>query len=135
MRLPVAVFFAVMSVTRAPFGTLPGGAAVAAFTLRNANGVQVRAMTYGATIVSIRTPDRAGHVDDVVLGFDALDDYLVKARYFGTVVGRYGNRIAQGRLTLDGTPIQLTGTSPLTKNQGVRISRVHAGLKARGILA
>ena len=107
MRLPLAVFFAAMTVTRAPFGTLPGGAAVEAFTLRNANGVEVRAITYGATIVSVRVPDRAGRLDDVVLGFDHLDDYLTRARYFGSIVGRYGNRIRDGRFTLDGATIRL----------------------------
>src|SRR3954469_640898 len=110
-----------MTVTRAPFGTLPGGAAVAAFTLRNANGLEVRAVTYGATIVSIRTPDRSGHVDDVVLGFDAIDDYLTRARYFGSAVGRYGNRIAHGRFVLDGSTIQLA------TNNGV--NHLHGGVK------
>jgi hypothetical protein len=83
-----------MTVARAPFGTLPGGAAVEVFTLVNGRGAEIRAMTYGATIISVRVPDRAGRVDDVVLGFDNLDDYLTKARYFGTIVGRYGNRLA-----------------------------------------
>lgn len=96
-----------MTVTRAPFGTLPGGQAVGRFTLRNANGVEVSAISYGATVISIRTPDRTGHVDDVVLGFDGIDDYLTKARYFGSVVGRYGNRIANGRFTLDGSTFRL----------------------------
>ena len=121
MRLLLAVLVAAMPVTRAPFGTLPGGAAVEVFTLRNANGMEVRAMSYGATIVSIRTPDRAGRFDDVVLGFDALGDYLTKARYFGTVVGRYGNRIGQGRFTLDGSTIQLT------INNGA--NHLHGGVK------
>src|SRR3954453_19376637 len=110
-----------MTVTRAPFGTLPGGAGVAACTLRNANGLEVRAVTYGATIVSIRTPDRSGHVDDVVLGFDAIDDYLTRARYFGSAVGRYGNRIAHGRFVLDGSTIQLA------TNNGV--NHLHGGVK------
>ena len=111
MRLLAAVFLAAMTVTRAPFGVLPGGDAVEVFTLRTADGVEVRAMSYGATIVSVRTPDRTGRLDDIVLGFDALDDYLTKARYFGTVVGRYGNRIGRGRFTLDGASIQLTANN------------------------
>ena len=111
MRLPVAVFFAAMTATRAPFGVLPGGAAVEAYTLRNANGIEVRAIAYGATIISVRAPDRTGRVDDVVLGFDTLDDYLTKARYFGAIVGRYGNRIASGRFTLDGSTIQLAANN------------------------
>jgi len=95
-------------MTRQPFGLLPGGGGVDVYTFTNANGVQARAMTYGATVVSIRTPDRLGQFEDVVLGFDTFDDYLTRARYFGSIVGRYGNRIAGGRLILDGTTIQLT---------------------------
>jgi len=121
VRLPVAVFLAAMTVIRAPFGTLPGGTAVEVFTLTNGHGVEVRAMTYGATIISVRVPDRAGRMDDVVLGFDNLDDYLTKGRYFGTIVGRYGNRIGNGRFTLDGSTIQLTA------NNGV--NHLHGGAK------
>jgi aldose 1-epimerase len=102
-----AVGLFAMAVTRAPFGALPGGAAVELFAFHNANGVEVRAISYGATVVSIRTPNRRGVVDDVVLGFDALPDYLTKARYFGSVVGRYGNRIGHGRFALDGATFQL----------------------------
>jgi len=68
-------------------------------------------MSYGATIMSVRTPDRTGRLDDIVLGFDTLDAYLAKSRYFCTVVGRYGNRIAGGRFMLDGGAIQLTTNS------------------------
>jgi aldose 1-epimerase len=120
VRLLVAVFFA-MTVTRAPFGALPGGHSVEVYSFGNANGVEVRVMTYGATIVSVRAPDRSGRVDDVVLGFDNLDDYLVKARYFGTIVGRYGNRIGKGSFALDGSVIQLT------TNNGA--NHLHGGVK------
>ncbi len=64
-------------------------------------------MTYGAIIASIRVPDKNGHVDDIVLGYDSLAGYLTSAPYFGAVVGRYGNRIAKGRFTLDGHAYQL----------------------------
>jgi aldose 1-epimerase len=84
-------------VTRAPFGKLPDGTAIESFTLRNAHGIEVRAITYGAIIVSLRVPDRAGRFGDVVLGNDDLAGYLDKPAYFGAVVGRYGNRIAAGR--------------------------------------
>jgi aldose 1-epimerase len=89
------------------FGRTPEGQAVELFTFRNSNGVQVRAMTYGAVIVSITAPDRTGALDDIVLGFDTLEPYLTKSPYFGAVVGRYGNRIANGRFTLDGAAYQL----------------------------
>ena len=96
-----------LSVTRAPFGELPDGRAVELFTLANAHGIEVRAMTYGAIITSIRTPDRRGRVEDVVLGFDSLPGYLGGSPYFGAVVGRYANRIAGGRFTLEGVTYQL----------------------------
>jgi aldose 1-epimerase len=94
-------------VAREAFGATLDGEAVDAFTLTNARGLEVRAITYGGTIISIRAPDRAGRVDDVVLGFDALDGYLTDSSYFGGIVGRYSNRIACGRFTLDGTSYQL----------------------------
>jgi aldose 1-epimerase len=75
-------------------------------TLTN-GAVEVTAIAYGAILTSIRTPDRDGRLADIALGFDTLDDYLTRNRYFGAVVGRYGNRIAHGRFTLDGRLIQL----------------------------
>jgi aldose 1-epimerase len=108
-------------VTRAPFGKLPDGTAVEAFTLRNAHGVEVRAITYGAIITSLRVPDRAGRFDDVVLGHDTLAGYVEKPAYFGAVVGRYGNRIAKGRFTLDGKTYTLaTNNGPNHLHGGVR---------------
>ena len=100
------------SVRREPFGRLPDGRAVELYTLTNAHGVEVRAMTYGAIITVLRTPDRAGRLDDVVLGFDSLGGYLRGSPYFGAVVGRYANRIAGGRFTLDGA------TYTLARNNG-----------------
>lgn len=91
-----------LSMTRSPFGTLPGGRPVEAFTFANANGMEVKAITYGGIITSLRVPDRSGTPGDVVLGYDTLQGYLDKSPYFGCIVGRYGNRIAKGRFTLDG---------------------------------
>jgi aldose 1-epimerase len=75
---------------------------VSIFTLSNGKGMEVRVAEYGATILSIRVPDRNGVVDDVALGFDSLAGYVKSPRFVGAVVGRYGNRIAGGRFTLDG---------------------------------
>jgi len=96
-------------VTRAPFGRLPApdGRAVELFTLTNSHGIEVRAMTYGAIITAILTPDRNGRRADVTLGFDSLAGYLSGSPYFGAVVGRYANRIANGRFTLDGITYEL----------------------------
>lgn len=88
--------------TSAPFGTAPDGQEVALHTLTNVHGVEVRVITYGAIIQSIRTPDRNGVFDDVTLGYDSLPDYIDASPYFGAVVGRYGNRIAKGQFMLDG---------------------------------
>jgi aldose 1-epimerase len=104
-----------------PFGTTPDGRTVELFTLTNAHGIEVRAMTYGATIVSIKTPDRDGHLGDIALGFDSLSGYLTESPYFGAVVGRYGNRIAKGRFTLDGTIYHLaTNNGPNHLHGGVK---------------
>jgi aldose 1-epimerase len=88
------------------FGTLPDGRPVRRFTLRN-GGVEVEAIEYGAIIRSLRTPDHHGRLDDVVLGFDTLDEYRGHSPYFGAVVGRCANRIAAGRFALDGATCQL----------------------------
>lgn len=89
-------------VTLAPFARTPDDQNVDVITLRNQNGVEIRVMTYGATILSIKTPDKSGQIDDVTLGFDTFAPYIDKSPYFGAVVGRYGNRIAKGKFTLDG---------------------------------
>lgn len=67
------------TVSRAPFGTLPDGTAIESFTFANANGIEIRAITLGGIIVSLRTPDRTGALADIALGFDAIDGYLVNS--------------------------------------------------------
>ncbi|HVS66287.1 MAG TPA: aldose epimerase family protein [Thermoanaerobaculia bacterium] len=96
------------SVDVADFGALPDGRTARVFTLRNAQGMEVRITEYGATVLSLLAPDRDGNLLDVVLGFDTLDRYLEGSPYFGATVGRYGNRIAGGRFTLDGVEHALT---------------------------
>jgi aldose 1-epimerase len=109
------------TVTVAPFGRTPDGKAVEVYTLTNSRGMQVRAITYGAIIQTIRVPDRAGKLADVTLGYDSLPGYLTTSPYFGAVVGRYANRIARGRFTLDGR------TYRLAINNGP--NSLHGGLK------
>lgn len=109
-------------VTQAPFGRTPDDQAVDLITLRNQNGIEIRVMTFGATILSIKTPDKAGQSDDITLGFDTLEPYAAgKAPYFGAIVGRYGNRIAKGKFTLDGQ------TYTLATNNGA--NHLHGGDK------
>src|SRR5207249_8563982 len=86
---------------------MPDGAAVDVFTLASDHGVEIRAINYGCIIASIRVPDRHARVDDIVLGHDTLEGYLTRSRFFGAVVGRYANRIAKGRFTLDGKTVEL----------------------------
>jgi aldose 1-epimerase len=93
------------------FGNLPDGRPVTLYTLTGPHGLVAQIMDYGATVVSIRTPDRTGKVADVVLGFSKLDDYIRKSAYFGAVVGRVGNRIAHARFTLDGKTYTLAANN------------------------
>ena len=86
----------------APFGTMPDGTPVEIVTLKNGKGMEVRVINYGAIIQSIRVPDRSGRFADVINGHDTLEGYRTRSRFFGAVVGRYGNRIAKGKFTLDG---------------------------------
>jgi aldose 1-epimerase len=107
-------------IGKAPFGRV-AGEPVELYTLTNAHGIEVRVMTYGATLVSIRTPDRAGRFQNIILGFDSLDPYLAGVPYFGATVGRYANRIAQGRFTLEGRTYQLpTNNGPNSLHGGVQ---------------
>lgn len=94
-------------VTKAPFGRLPDGTAVDGYTISNTRGTTMHVMTYGGIITSLRVADRGGTMGDIVLGFDSLAGYLHDSPYFGAIVGRYANRIAKGRFTLDGKTYQL----------------------------
>ncbi|HVH08685.1 MAG TPA: aldose epimerase family protein, partial [Gemmatimonadales bacterium] len=109
------------AMTEEPFGTTDRGTAVTAYTLTNAHGLELRAMSYGGIILSLKVPDRQGRSNDVVLGFDSLSDYLRSTPYFGAIVGRYGNRIAGGHFMLDGHRYTLA------RNNGP--NHLHGGLK------
>jgi len=104
-----------------PFGKMPSGQEVDLFTLTNSKGIEAGIITYGARLVSLKTPDRSGHFADIVLGFDNMDGYLKENPYFGAVVGRYGNRIAKGAFTLDGKAYTLA------RNNGD--NSLHGGVK------
>jgi aldose 1-epimerase len=90
------------TISEAPFGKTPDGTPVEIYTLRNSKGMEARIMTYGGIVVSLKVPDRNGNFGDVVLGYDNLDAYLANSPYFGALIGRYGNRIAKGKFSLDG---------------------------------
>jgi len=92
---------------RAAFGTLPDGRAVEVISLSNDRGFSAKILSYGAILQALLVPDARGRKADVVLGYDSLDGYLQKPNYFGSSVGRYANRIAKARFTLDGQPYQV----------------------------
>jgi aldose 1-epimerase len=89
------------AVQQEEFGTREGRP-VNLYTLKNAHGIEIKAMNYGGIIVSVRVPDRKGQFADVVLGHDKLEGYIPNPPYLGAIVGRYANRIANGTFTLDG---------------------------------
>jgi len=102
------------AATQEIFGKLPDGREVQLFTLTNSKGVRARIMEYGAILVSLEAPDANGKVADVTHGFDTLEEWVQKnSPFFGSTVGRFGNRIAHGRFTLDGKTYELvTNNSP-----------------------
>ena len=108
-------------VSKQPFGTTADGLPVDIYTLRNAKGCEARITNYGGTVVSLKVPDRQGQLGDVVLGFDSLADYIKESPYFGSLIGRYGNRIANGQFILDGK------TFTLATNNGP--NHLHGGNK------
>lgn len=110
-----------MKVEKENWGTTLDGAKVDLYRLINANGMRTDITTYGGIVVRLMVPDRNGKFDDVVLGFDSLAGYLKGHPFFGALVGRYGNRIAKGRFTLDGVEYTLA-----TNNMG---NHLHGGLK------
>lgn len=108
-------------VERRPFGALPDGTRIDLFTLKNGRGVEVEIINYGGRIVALRAPDRTGRVADIALGCDDLDGYVKDRYHFGGIIGRYANRIAKGRFTLDGK------TYRLAQNDGE--NHLHGGLQ------
>jgi len=99
-------------IGRQSFGKTPDGKAVDLFTLRNTKGSEAQIMTYGGIVTSLKVADKNGRVGDVVLGFDNLEAYLKSSPYFGALIGRYGNRIANGKFTLDGHDYTLPVNNP-----------------------
>jgi aldose 1-epimerase len=110
-----------VGITEKPFGNTDGKA-VTEYTITNAKGMQVSIINYGGTITKLMAPDKNGKLGDVILGYESLDGYLQKNNpFFGALIGRYGNRIAKGKFTLDGTTYTLA-----TNNNG---NSLHGGNK------
>lgn len=108
------------SITKEPFGKVDGKP-VYLYTLTNKNGLVAKITNYGGIIVSLIVPDRNGKLGDVVLGYDSLDSYIKNNPYFGALIGRYGNRIARGKFSLDGKEYSLA-----LNNLG---NHLHGGIK------
>jgi aldose 1-epimerase len=109
------------SINRAGFGKTPDGTPVEIFILRNRHGLEARITNFGGIVTSLKTADREGRIADVVLGFDDFESYLENHPYFGALIGRYGNRIAQGKFSLAGKNYSLA------VNNGA--NALHGGLK------
>lgn len=110
-----------MLISETPFGKTATNEVVTRYSLKNSQGMEVQIMNYGAIITKILVPDKNNVMEDVVLGFDNVDDYIKDSPYFGAIVGRYGNRIAAGKFSLDGKSYTLAA-----QNNG---QHLHGGLK------
>ena len=108
-------------VGRQAFGVLPDGTAIELITIRSAAGLELSVMTYGCIIVSLRVPDSRGRLQNVVLGYEQLQPYLESSPYFGALVGRYANRIAHARFSIDGRVHHVSANEPP--------NHVHGGFK------
>ena len=110
-----------MDIQKQAFGQMPDGQKVDLYVLTNGKGLSAKIMTYGATLVSLGVPDRNGDIDDITLGCDSLEGYMTASPYFGSTVGRYANRIAKGKFTLEGVEYTLA-----TNNEE---NHLHGGIK------
>jgi aldose 1-epimerase len=110
-----------VTITKSAWGQMPNGTKLDLYTLKNKNGMEVRITNYGGIITHLTAPDKDGKYEDVVWGFDSIAGYLTPPPYFGAIIGRYGNRIAKGKFTLDGKTYSLAGN-----NNG---NHLHGGLK------
>jgi aldose 1-epimerase len=122
------------TITSEPWGEV-GGQPVDLYTLTNSRRMTVRITNYGGIIQSIDVPDRRGRTANVALGFDNLDDYVTSSPYFGSITGRYANRIANGRFTLDGVTYQLAQNNGVNHLHGGNVGfdkRVWAATPVRG---
>jgi aldose 1-epimerase len=112
---------AASGIEKKPYGRLADGTQIDIYVLTNANGVEAAITNYGGIVVSLKVPDRAGKLGDVVLGRGSLDEYVRSNPFFGCLVGRYGNRIAKGKFTLNGS------TYTLAVNDGP--NHLHGGIR------
>jgi len=119
LSMPSMPFMRTPPVDAKDWGTLADGQTATLFTLTNDRGSQARVITWGGILQSLKVPDRNGRMAEVVLGLDTLADYVERSRNFGSTVGRYAGRIANGRFELDGREVQLdVGSGPHSSHGG-----------------
>ncbi|MES2520608.1 MAG: aldose epimerase family protein, partial [Bacteroidota bacterium] len=111
----------VNKIEKTAFGSLPDGRTADSYTLKNANGMEVKITNYGGVVSHWTAPDKDGKYEDIVLGFDSLAGYLTPPPYFGALIGRYGNRIAKGKFKLEGKEYTLA-----TNNNN--LNHLHGGV-------
>lgn len=109
------------AIEKKPFGAANDGRPVNLYTITNSQGMEVCALNLGGVITSLRVPDKRGELENIVLGFDSLEEYLVNRPSFGAIIGRYANRIANGKFILDGVEYSLA------KNNGP--NALHGGIR------
>jgi aldose 1-epimerase len=122
------------TVSTSDFGQTSEGRPAQLYTLTNANGMQAEVTDYGAILVRLFTPDRQGRLSDIVLGYNRLEDYANDSAYFGAVVGRFGNRIANGEFSLDGVSFTLAQNNGTAHLHGGKIGFDRVLWKAEPLL-
>jgi len=113
------------TIEKQAWGTAPNGRNIELYTLKNSHGMEAQISTWGACVVSLKVPDSKGHLDDVVLGYDSVEPYFENPCFFGAVVGRYANRIAAGKFTLNGEPMEVS----LNSESGGVPCHLHGGFE------
>ena len=96
-----------VSITKSLYGITKDNKKVNLYSFKTENGMQVDIINYGGIITSLKVPDKKGEIKDIVLGYNKLEDYITESPYFGSIIGRYGNRIAKGKFNLNGTEYEL----------------------------
>ncbi|MHC4531992.1 MAG: aldose epimerase family protein, partial [Planctomycetota bacterium] len=100
-----------MSIEKQAFGKTPDGKDMDLYTLTNANGLKTQITNYGGIVTTLHAPDRDGKLDDIVLGYETLDEYIADSPYFGALIGRCGNRVGKAKFTLEGIEYTLAANN------------------------
>jgi aldose 1-epimerase len=116
-----------MKITKSLYAVHPNGQQVFEYTVDNGRGMSFKALTYGATLTEVNVPDREGKADNVILGYDRLEDYMKRSPYYGALVGRFANRISRGRFVLDGREYSLACNDVYGAGPDAVANHLHGG--------